>query len=91
MGYNRLGTVGRGCPSGGTRWRRENSGCDLASEASIVESFKVKTDTELDCILNPTLFSVFIHNFMEQSNMYYTFHCCFVPFASSGYENKKNC
>ena len=26
-----------------------------------------------------------------QSNMYYTFHCCFVPFASSGYENKKNC
>ena len=92
--YNRLGTVGRCCPSGGRRCRRENSGCDLASEARNVESFKVKTDTELDCILNPTLFSVYIQNFMEgQSNMqYYTFIAVVFlshGIESSGYENKK--
>ena len=59
----------------------EEKTLDVTWHLRLVESFKVKTDTELDCILNPTLFSVFIHNFMEQSNMYYTFHCCFVAFA----------
>ena len=48
----------------------EEKTLDVTWHLRLVESFKVKTDTELDCILNPTLFSVYIQNFMEgQSNM----------------------